>query len=64
MSTQEILKQLKSGALKDNARDAVLAACGMTPIPRVSSRSELGRVLGTRFPTDQDALPELVEACL
>lgn len=64
METRDIVKLLKSGELKDMTRTTVLQGCGMSPIPRICSRSELARALGTQFPTDETALPEIIDARL
>ncbi len=40
--------------------DLVLEACGLSAVPPACSRAELARCLGTRFGSDEDAVPEMI----
>ena len=64
LSTASILELMRSGKLKTDNRKAILEACGLKAVPTVSSRAELAGALGTRFPSDGAARPELIEAMM
>lgn len=60
-SNQRLRARHETGELeiKDNG-DTIMQACGLSPVPALCSRAELARCLGTRFPTDADAVPEII----
>ena len=64
MNTEEILQLIAERRVGPSERSQVMSACGLRPIPRACSRSELANALGTRFADDQAALPALIAAML
>lgn len=59
----EVLKMINDGNLPLEAHHAeVMKACGLDSLPRLCTRFELARVIGTRFASEEDALPLAVRS--
>jgi len=59
LSTEEIGAMVANGLIQAYGITTLMTAVGLEPLPRMCSRPELARCLGTRFPTLFDAIPEL-----
>ena len=59
LSTDEIGAMVANGQITAYGITTLMTAVGLQPLPRICSRSELARCLGTRFPKLFDAIPEL-----
>lgn len=60
LSTEELLVIARKEKLVASHMPAIMRAVELTPLPRLCTRSELGRCLRKRFSNDADVLPELV----
>ena len=60
MATEELLKMARKEKIPPSFMPDIMKATGLTPLPRLCTRAELGRCLRTRFANDSDVVPELV----
>lgn len=60
MATKELLNMARKEKIPPSFMPDIMKAAGLTPLPRLCTRAELGRCLRTRFANDSDVVPELV----
>lgn len=59
LTTAQIQQKLKDGEIKQTNMPDIMTAAGLKPLTRVMSLSELATALRVRFPTVENAIPEL-----
>ena len=62
--TEQLVEMIKNGELKMTGINELMEAVELPSLPKMCTRGELGRCLGTRFPKLTDAIPEAAAAMM